>query len=178
MASPPKRTSRTKLRRLLWPELPREEMWSRTEAGWVALPRTLPLILAIMDDLSGSKHLGATYLELSCRDFGDHLVILSKPREMALHAGFKGKRAESAWLSRVGLLKDLGFIKLKDGPTGAYSYALIMNPHRAVKELAQKGKVKSDLLTALRQRAIEVGSDDPLMEIAEPGAELDIEKAV
>ncbi len=40
-------------RRKLWPELTDDMLWSMDKEGWVALPRLMPLILSIMDDLSG-----------------------------------------------------------------------------------------------------------------------------
>ena len=39
----------------LWPELTDAMPWSMDNEGWRALPRLMPLMMSIMDDLSG-KH--------------------------------------------------------------------------------------------------------------------------
>ena len=55
-------------RRKLWPELTDDMLWSMDKEGWVALPRLMPLILSIMDDLSGKGFpVSRTYLELWSR---------------------------------------------------------------------------------------------------------------
>lgn len=58
------------------------------------------------------------------------------------------------------MLKDLGFIDFKAGPTGPCQYVLIWNPYRAAKALREKGWLQEATYTALLQRAIEIGATD------------------
>ena len=58
------------LRQSLWPEVTDDWLWSRhTHDGFTSLPKGMPLILTIMDDLSKGQPVSSTYLELWCRTF-------------------------------------------------------------------------------------------------------------
>lgn len=151
------------LRDRLWPEVTEDDLWFRQKSkGFATLPRTMPLMLAIMDDMAKTTPVSSTYLELFCRGFDDCMIILSKPREMAFHAGFTGQRAERTWKDRLKILSDLGFIKLKEGPSGPMSYALILNPYRVIKMHYGNSHpgVTMDKYNALMARAIEIGAKD------------------
>jgi len=151
------------LRQRLWPEVNDEHLWLRkTHHGFATIPRTMPIILSIMDDLAGGQPVSSTYLELWGRAFDEAFVTLSKPREMAFHAGFTGQRGERTWKGRLKILADLGFISLKEGPSGAMSYALIHNPYLVVRRLREKKHpgLREDKLNALLDRAIEIGAED------------------
>jgi hypothetical protein len=89
--------------------------------GFTTLPRTMPIILSIMDDLANGHPVSTTYLELWCRVFDEGFVTLSKPREMAFHAGFTGQRGERTWRARIKILADLGFIDVRPGASGPMS---------------------------------------------------------
>jgi len=161
------------LRERLWPEVTESDLWVRLNSkgdyaiGFATLPRTMPLMLAIMDDMSKTTPVSSTYLELFCRGFDDCLIVLNKPREMAFHAGFTGQRAERTWKDRLKILSDLGFIRIKEGPSGPMSYALIVNPYHVIK--AQYGKhpgITADKYNALLARVSEIGAkdlDDPIV---------------
>jgi hypothetical protein len=56
------------------------------------VPRTLPLILQIMDRLNVGKPVSSTYLDLFCRCYDESFVRLDKVHEMAFSAGFITKR--------------------------------------------------------------------------------------
>jgi hypothetical protein len=111
------------LRARLWPGLNESFIWQRKKHdGFTTTPRTMPLMISIMDDLSEGQPVSSTYLELWCRAFDECFVTLSKPREMAFHAGFTGHRGERTWRSRMKILADLGFIDIREGPSGPLSY--------------------------------------------------------
>lgn len=151
------------LRAQLWPELKVTDLWTRKESqGFTTIPRTMPLILAIMDALSKNRPVSTTYLDLWCRAFDECIVTLNKPVEMAFYAGFNGQRAQQTWKGRVELLVELGFIKVQPGPSGPLSYAVILNPYRVIKrhqDLKTAG-LPLDLYNALLQRATEIGATD------------------
>jgi hypothetical protein len=147
------------LRQSLWPAVPDEWLWSRhTHDGFTSLPKGMPLILSIMDDMSKGQPVSSTYLELWCRTFDENFVTLSKPRDMAFHAGFDGQRAERTWRARLDILAKLNFIALKEGASGPASYALIYDPYRVIKwhiENKTPG-VRQDKYNALLERATEI----------------------
>ena len=145
------------IRQRLWPDLAEPELWSRANEGWIALPRLMPLMMNIMDDLSGKGYpVGRTYLELWTRLRDEQFLTLNRPDEMALHAGFEGQRAQRTWRDRVSRLADLGFIGLKDGPLGPMSYAVFYNPYHVIKRAFIAGNVQERKWQALIVRASEL----------------------
>jgi hypothetical protein len=121
------------LRKRLWPEVGDEWLWSRhTHDGFTSMPRSIPLIMSMMDDMAKGHPVSTVYLDLWCRAYDESFVTLSKPREMAFHAGFDGQRAERTWRARLMILNELGFINVKEGPSGPASYALSYNPYKVV----------------------------------------------
>jgi hypothetical protein len=150
------------MRNRLRPNVGQEWLWSQqTHNGFTTLPKCMPLILSIMDDLAKGQPVSTTYLELWCRTFDENFVTLSKPRETAFHAGFDGQRAERTWRARLNLLNELRFISLVEGPSGPASYALIFNPYKVIKwHFDEKHDgVRKDKYNALLERALDVGDE-------------------
>jgi hypothetical protein len=150
------------LRTRLWPEMTDGHIWRRQyHHGFTTIPRTMPLILSIMDDLAGAP-VAMAYLELWGRSFDEGFVTLSKPREIAFHAGFDGQRGERTWRAKMKALADLGFIHTQGGASGAMSYALILNPYLVVRRLhdLKAPGLREDKYNALVERAGEIGADD------------------
>ena len=66
------------LRDRLWPDLPQGRLWTgHTHDGFTTLPKAMPLILSIMDDLAHGQPVSMTYLELWCLTFDEYFVTLS-----------------------------------------------------------------------------------------------------
>lgn len=152
-----------KQRKQLWPEITDEDLWLRKQRdGFTTIPRTLPLIAGIMDAMSKGKPVFSTYFDLWCRAFDECFVVLKNKEEMAFYAGFQGQRGEQTWKTRMELLDKLGFIRIKGGPHGNLSYALIMNPHKAIQaHHKQKTPTLSEAqYNALLTRLVEIGADD------------------
>jgi hypothetical protein len=152
---------RKRLREALWPDVVKEHLWLRTQnTGFTTIPRTMPLIGQILDQLSGKGFpLFSTYLTLWCWVFDEAIVEIRNPREMAHEAGFSGPRAEATWRSRMRKLQELGFIKAKAGLAGEFQYVLILNPLRRIKEL-YADKREDMTYIALLGRLTQVGADD------------------
>nr|WP_194229706.1 hypothetical protein [Methylobacterium oryzae] len=152
------------LRRKLWPDVDfKARLWHRNRNdGFVSVPRTLPLIICIIDELTKGAPAGLTYAELWCRSFDEMYVSLSKSKEMAFHSGFTGQRAERTWAEKIRRLDELGFISIKSGQAGPLSHALIYNPYHVIKKLYAEGHpgITNDRYNALMERAIEIGADD------------------
>lgn len=76
----------------LWPNLEAASLWSMESDGWVAMPRLMPLLMSIMDDLSDKGFpVSRTYLELWARLREEQFLTLNRPEEMAFHAGFRSE---------------------------------------------------------------------------------------
>jgi hypothetical protein len=149
------------LRESLWPGLDEGRLWMREKSdGWLSVPRAMPLLMQIMDNLSKGKPVSSTYFDLWCRTYDDSFVIANRPREMAFFSGFNGERAERTWASRMRILQDLGFIAIAEGPNGAISYVLIYNPYQVVSEHARKGSINAATFNALKHRMIEIKAQD------------------
>ena len=149
------------IRAKLWPEIDPKMLWSMDRDGWVAVPRLMPLMMSIMDDLSGKGYpVSRTYLEMWARLRDEQFLTLNRPEEMAFHAGFEGQRALRTWKDRIHRLAKLGFIGLKPGPLGDLSYAVFFNPYHVVKRAYLTGDVQERKWQALVVRANEVRSFD------------------
>lgn len=145
----------------LWPELKENMLWSMDNDGWIAVPRLMPLMMSIMDDLSGKGYpVGQTYFELWSRLREEQFLTLNRPEEMAFHAGFEGQRALRTWKDRVQRLANLGFIGLKSGPLGDLSYAVFYNPYHVIKRAFHAGNVQERKWQALIVRANEISAFD------------------
>lgn len=151
------------MRTKLWPDLDPKRLWDRKEkVGFVTIPRALPLVMGIMDDMTNGRPVSRVYLDFWCRAYDDSFVIITKPKEHAFASGFTGQRAEGAWATRVRLLQKLGFIDVKPGSSGQLNYVLIWNPFEVLKQhrAAHTAGLREDTWNALQQRLIEVGADD------------------
>lgn len=154
-------------REVMWPGAG-PWLWDRTaNKGFATVPKTMPLILQIMDDLSKGKPLSSTYLGLWCDTWDNSMVTASKHQEMAHAAGFTGQRATYTWGARMQLLRKLNFIDIKPGKSGPISHVLIWNPHRVIRwHHTQKtpGLVEANF-NALLERALDIGAKDMVDEV-------------
>lgn len=151
------------LRASLWPDLDPGLLWNRlTDDGFTSVPRTLPIIMSIIDDLTKGKPASDAYFELWCRAYDEMYVSLGAAAMLATHSGYTGQRAVRMWSERIEALNDLGFIRIREGASGKLSHAVILNPHLVIKELfaIKHLGVAKEKYTALVERATETGSID------------------
>jgi hypothetical protein len=156
------------LRDSVWPDLDEQMLWNRKSvSGFTTIPRTMPLIMNIIDALTKNKPAGSAYFVMWCRTFDHSLLVIDNPMTLAVEAGFSGERALSTWKDRMRSLVELGFIDAKEGPSGPYHYVLLFNPHKVVWDL--KGKIQESTFRQLQTRAIEIGAKDmqPVQQTAE-----------
>jgi hypothetical protein len=159
------------LRDELWPGIT-GQLWDRkAHKGFTTIPKTMPLILKIMDQINKKAPLSATFMALWCSTWDNSFVTLSKPKELAHASGFSGQRAEYTWGTRMKRLQELGFIDIKPGLSGAMSYALILNPHFALRRLHDRrmfvGSIEASY-SALLQLALDIGAKDMTTEVPLP----------
>jgi len=150
------------LRSQLWPELDESQLWKRTTAkGFTTIPRTMPHILDIMDDLAGKgTPVSKVYLSLWCRVFDEGMLEIKSYDDLAFEAGFSGQRAITTWKQRMYLLVELGFIRAEKGARGEFDYLLLLNPYPIIKLLYNDKKIQKQKYIALFARAQEVGATD------------------
>lgn len=156
-------SKRMALRHNFWPDVTPSSLWLRKErTGFSTVPRTMPLIGRIMDQLSGKGFpLYSTYLCLWCRVYDEAFVEVRNDRELAFEAGFSGTRGEVTWRTRMRKLQDLGFIDIKSGLASDFQYVLILNPILVIAQTYRtRGLVEDTAYAALMARLIEVGADD------------------
>jgi hypothetical protein len=152
---------RLKLREQLWPTVTSDDLWVRQDRdGFTTVPRAMPLILDIMNDLTKGKPVGLTYLALWCRVWDDSFVTIKDSQGLAFEVGFGGQRRESAWQSRMKQLENLGFIKSKETPSGKYGHVLLLNPYKVIYKLNEQKRVQEKKYNALLARAQEIDAND------------------
>jgi len=154
--------NKLKIRNELWPTIDQDLFYDRTkESGFTTIPRTMPLILHLMDELSNGKPISSTFLSLWCRVFDEGMVVLKNPKELAFEAGFTGERAETTWRTRMKTLVELGFINAKPGTSGDFHYVLIFNPHKIIGKLKAENKLhQTASYNAYYERLIEIGASN------------------
>jgi hypothetical protein len=161
--------SNMKMRAHLWPDLDEKRLWLRTDKtrkGFTTMPRTMALIINLIDDISKQATngkavpAGRTYLVLWCRVFDEGFVRIDNEAVAAVEAGYAGERNVTTWRQHLAVLRDMGFIGCKAGPAGPYQYILLYNPYQVIKSLYAKGRIQQSTYTALFQRAIDVRATD------------------
>lgn len=145
-----------------WPKLDTEDLWDRNQCdGFTTMPRTMPHICRILDDLADNgKPLAETYTALWARVWDENILIIDSPKTLAYESGFLSSRGESNWKERMKKLKELGFIDSRQGTAGEFHYVLMLNPHKVVKKLRKADKVPDRLYNPLYERALDVGAED------------------
>jgi hypothetical protein len=150
------------IRNLHWPDAD-VHLWNRkAHKGFATIPKTMPLILKAMDEITKGAPVSSTYLTLWCCTWDNSFVVLNKAQDMADAAGFGGQRGVHTWATRMKKLQELRFIDIKPGKSGPMSNAIIWNPHLTLRFLHEQ---KTPGLTeatynALIEWALEVGAKD------------------
>jgi hypothetical protein len=161
----PKRNRQAKkrqtIRESLWPES-EDTFWNRTKnKGFTTIPRVMPLIMRLIDELGDKKRPSAVYLELWARVFDEGLVSIQNEKEFAFAAGYNGTRAERSMRERLLILVEQGFIKAKRDGLVEYGHILIVNPLQVCVDLNAANKVSEQWWSAFVRRTTEVGAALP-----------------
>lgn len=147
------------LRDSFWPDVDEGLLWDRKLVkGFTSIPRTMPVLMNIINTLTKNKPAGLAYFVLWCRAFDHSMLAIDNPMTLASEAGFTGERALSTWKDRMASLKRLGFIDSKTGPAGPYHYVLLFNPHKIIWNL--RDQIQEGLFQQLQVRAIDIGAKD------------------
>lgn len=150
------------IRDLHWPKA-EPYLWDRkAHKGFTTIPKTMPMILKIMDEMTKGAPVSSTYLNLWCNTWDNSFVTLNRNGEMANASGFGGQRGEHTWLTRVKKLQELCFIDVKPGKSGPFGNAIIWNPHLVIRWHKAQGTpgLTSASFNALLEQALEIGAQD------------------
>lgn len=166
--------SELSLRNSLWPDAA-ARAWDRTSfGGFTTLPKTMPYLCRIMDDLSKGFPLSSTYLALWCATWDNAFVRLNRPGDLAFASGFSGERAERTWYDRMRRLEGIGFVETQPSGASKMGFAFIPNPHVVLFQLRdaktdpsaspERRKLAAGLtegaFNAFVERALEIGCND------------------
>lgn len=145
---------------LHFPEVHEDFLWHRSRNdGYTTVPRTMPIVMEIVDALSKGHPAGHVLLTLWCRAPDHALVTIENPSIMASEAGFSGLRKVDSWRRRMGVLKDLGLLYAKPGSAGDFHYVLLTNPNWFVQWRHKLFKdVPNALYVKFMDRISEVGA--------------------
>lgn len=149
------------IRDIIWPGLDDKRLWLREgSVGFITIPRTLPLIVEIINCMTKGAPAGAAYLELWCRSFDECYVDMDDEEGMAFATGFTGQRAVTTWRGRIRALQELGFIDVK--AKGGHTYALIYSPYQVIHQHHQTKTpgLTDDHYAALEIRVENIGAND------------------
>lgn len=147
-------------RQNLWPELTDSDFWSKDNKGFVCVPRSMPIIMLIMDHFSPNKPISKTYFSLWCRCFDEMVVKADNKIVLATEAGFSGERKVTTWKSRIEKLEELGFLKRQETFDG--DLIVLINPFKVILQLFEtdNSNALAVLKDALETRVLEVNSKD------------------
>jgi hypothetical protein len=143
---------RIELRDDLWPNAA-DEVWSRkTEKGFSTIPRTLSLIMTLIDQIGPKgKNASLVYCDFWCRVFDEAMLIeVTDEQELAYSSGFITPRSLRSWQERVNSLEKHGFIRVQAKGLRKHGFILIRHPHIVVQELRKKGLVPDSWWNAFR----------------------------
>jgi hypothetical protein len=121
-----------------------ERLWDRNRFhGFTTMPKTMPYICRILDELSKGQPLSTTYIALWCATWDNAFVRLGRMPDLAFAAGFSGQRGVRTFHDRLKRLVELGFVEI--APSGAQAMGLVFlpNPHAVIVSL-YRAKVSTD----------------------------------
>jgi hypothetical protein len=140
-------------------------LWNRkANKGFTTIPKTLPMIMKIMDEMTKGAPVSSAYLALWCNTWDNAYVVINRQTEdaLALSSGFGGQRGVHTWQGRMKRLQELRFIDIKPGKSGPMSNVIIWNPHYVLRWHRQQktlGLMDASYV-ALLDLALEVGARD------------------
>ena len=156
---------------LLFPGFPSKLLWHRkTNDGFTTIPRTLPIIMQVIDMQSKGQPAGHTLFCLWARSPDYSLIVIENQVTFAAEAGFIGERAVDTWRKRMKKLRELRMIRTRPGPSGEFHYILLVNPNAALQWMRSRGLVQDGIYARFVDRLAEVGASGEIEAILETWA--------
>jgi hypothetical protein len=145
-------------------------LWShKPSGGFVTIPKTMPFIVRILDEITKGAPVGTVYSALwSFTWNNDAFVKMGRVRDIVYACGFTGTRGIRTLNDRLIELRRLGMIETAAGTEGDISFIFLPNPHYALLKLWQDKTVKIEekSFNAFRDRATAIGAKDVLQMLA------------
>lgn len=133
------------------------------------MPRTMPVVMRIIDAQTKGQPAGHTLLCLWARSPDHPVITIENPATFAAEAGFIGESAVDTWRKRMRQLRELLFIQTKPGASGEFHYVLLVNPNAAVEWMRTRGKVQDLLYGRFIDRLVEIGAYGEIEAVRKPG---------
>lgn len=134
-------------------------LWHRKKnAGYITLPRTLPIVMQAIDMQTKGQPAGHTLFCLWARSPDHPVLIIENPTTFAAEAGFIGERAVDTWRRRMRKLQELKFIVPKAGASGEFHYILLLNPNAVMEWLRAEKKVQDNVYSRFIDRVADIGA--------------------
>jgi len=152
-----------------------DRIWDRTKHhGFATVPKTMPLLMRALDELSKGKPLGQTYFALFCATWDNGFVRLGRSTDLPYASGFTGPRGVRGWQERMKLLESFGFVEIRASGDQKFGLAFLPNPNIVLLNLWEKkmaqgkgpfepeglGGLQEATMSAFLERAIDVGAND------------------
>ncbi len=113
-----------------------ERLWDRNRFhGFATIPKTMPYVCRILDEMSKGQPLASTYVALWCATWDDAFIKLGRMPDLSFSAGFSGQRGVRTFQDRVRKLVELGFVEVAPSGSQALGLAYLPNPHIQIMHL-------------------------------------------
>jgi len=159
--------SQLDLRDRLWPGSA-SLIWDRNDKpnvkGFTTIPRLLPLIMILIDELKekGEGDARMAYLELWSRARDAQIVSIKDEEDIAYASNCtRPKRATRTWKDHMRVLKRLGFILIDSDGNREIGHILLLNPLAVAARLHKEGRTSRAWWSAFTRRASEIGAKIP-----------------
>jgi hypothetical protein len=144
---------------LHFPDVPDTLLWRRkSNDGFTTVPRPLPIAMQAIDEYSKGAPAGHSLFCLWARAPDNPLVIVENPATFAAETGFAGERSVDTWRKRMRTLRELEFIRTKQGASGEFHFILLLNPNIAVERMRLRSLVQDGLYGRFLERLADVGA--------------------
>ncbi len=152
-----------------------DRMWDRSRHdGYATVPKTMPLLMRALDELSKGKPLGQTYFALFCATWDNGFIRFGRSTDLAYASGFTGPRGVRGWQERVKLLEAYGFVEIRPSGGEKLGLAFLPNPNVVLLNLWGRKKAQAPgpydppglaglqdaTMGAFLERAIDIGANN------------------
>jgi hypothetical protein len=133
---------RAKLRDQIWPGAENEIFSPNTGSGFSRVPRVVPLVSRLINNLGGKINAGPLYQTLWAQDWGQGIIEIRSFRGLLYESGYSDNksRAERTWRERIAVLIKWGFVKTGKNGLDEHGFVLLVNPYLAVVRLEAKSE--------------------------------------
>jgi hypothetical protein len=138
----------------MWPGS-RDKVWPRAdEKGWFKGPRTLPLIISLVNtkQMRGDIDIAPTYLALLAENRDEGLVEIRSEADMAQLSGFKSDaRGLRMWRERIRKLEDIGLVRVFPRGRQPIGFIAMLHPYDVINDLRRENRLSDDGMWNLYQ---------------------------